>query len=249
MEPMAPDWRAIGPQPGQPPTRPEGRPASVALAARHAVWLGVAFVAVLVLGVMITLLVMPTSGSVLIDAHGTEVATGIDATSLADALGPGGPLSAGVPRPARLVVDVEGAVARPGLVDAPAGARVGDALQLAGGFAPNVDLAAAAMALNLAQEVTDGLKIVVPAIGDQPAGPASETSGDVGDGSGAGPVDLNRASESELDALPGVGPATIAKIVAARSESPFRSIDELRSRGIVGEATMGKLRDLVAVGR
>jgi len=247
MEPMAPDWRAIGTPPDR-PARPAARSASSPLTTRQAVWLGAAFVAALVLGAMVTLLVMPTSGSVLIDARGVEASSAV-VTASQTGVGPDGPASALLASPARLVVDVEGAVARPGLLHAPAGARVGDALRLAGGFAPNADLAAAAIALNLAQEVTDGLKIVVPAIGDAPGGPASASSDGPDRGSDPGPVDLNRASESELDALPGVGPATIAKIVAARAESPFRSVDELRSRGIVGEATLGKLRDLVTVGR
>jgi competence protein ComEA len=144
-----------------------------------------------------------------------------------------------------LVVDVQGAVIRPGLVAVPPGGRIGDAIALAGGFAANVDLAAASDALNLAHQVTDGLKVVVPAMGttamaDASVGTSSRAAG--------GPVDLNRATEAELDGLPGVGPATIAKIVGARAQAPFTTVDELLSRGIVGEATFGKVRDLVSVG-
>jgi competence protein ComEA len=125
------------------------------------------------------------------------------------------------------------------------GGRVGDAVDIAGGFAANADLDAAARALNLAQEVSDGMKVVVPAIGD-----GVQANGD-GETPGApdAPIDLNRATEAQLDTLPGVGPATIGRIVAAREEAPFATVEELRSRGIVGEATFGKLRDLVTVDR
>ena len=61
-------------------------------------------------------------------------------------------------------------------------------------------------------------------------------------------VNLNTASESELDALPGIGPVTAGKIIESRSGAPFRNVDELRERGLVGEKTFEKLKPLVSVG-
>lgn len=247
MEPTAPDWRAIGVAPSQTAGHPAAGRAVAALSTLHLAWLAGAFVVALVLGALVALAVMPTPGAVLVDTHDARpVAVADPATQAGAAVGA---LAPAVPAAqVTLVVDVEGAVARPGLVRVPKGARVADALELAGGFGPSVDLAAAAAALNLAQELTDGVKIVVPAIGEATLGGHAGSTTTGGQAS-AGLVDLNHATDAELDGLPGVGPATIAKIVAARSEAPFGSVDELRSRGIVGEATLGKLRDLVTVGR
>ncbi len=169
-----------------------------------------------------------------------------------------------------IVVEVAGAVARPGLYHLPGGSRVADALAAAGGYGPRVDATAASLTLDLAARLADGAKVRVPsrddpttAVGHGPGdaggavGPAATVGGDPGGaGSGgqgtggqgtAGLVDLNHATEGQLDALPGVGPATVAKIVAAREERPFGAIGELRDRKIVGAATFEKLKALVTV--
>ena len=156
-----------------------------------------------------------------------------------------------MPPPADLVVDVEGAVAHPGLVHVPTGGRVGDALTRAGGFAANADLTRTAAELNLAQTVTDGLKVVVPTIGQASVGADTDErppARDIGSPAGSRPLDLNQATEAQLDTLPGVGTATIAKIVAARQSAPFTSTEDLRTRKIVGDAAYQKLTGLITVG-
>ena len=144
-----------------------------------------------------------------------------------------------------LIVEVVGAVRRPGVYRMAMGSRVGDAVDRAGGYSPRVDTTLAEQQLNLAAPLHDGDQIRVPARGEAAAPPSS--GGGTARGSG-GLVDLNHATQSELEALPGIGPATAEKIIAAREEAPFNAVEELRSRGILGEKTFEKLRELVTVG-
>jgi competence protein ComEA len=150
----------------------------------------------------------------------------------------------------RLVVDVQGAVLRPGILELDPGSRVADAIAAAGGFGPRVDAERAGRELNLAQAVKDGDRVVVPSR-DDPAGTAQSGPADSGDAAGGGQpgglVDLNSATAEELDKLPGIGPVTAQKIIDARAEKPFATVDELRDRKVLGSATFEKLRDLVTV--
>lgn len=246
MEPLVPDWRTLGAGPEAAPSFTAGQqvaaPRRVVVTTRVVAWVVGALIAAALTGGAVFLALVPAGGDLVIESTlsasaGTETS---DVTPVDSDLGQAvAPLD-------DLVVDVEGAVERPGLVHVPPGSRVGDALVRAGGFAANADLTRTAAELNLAQQLTDGLKIVVPAIGQGPTG--AERTGSTTSDAG-GPVDLNRATEAELDALPGVGPATIAKIVAARTDAPFTSTDDLRARDIVGEAVFQKLQGLVTAGR
>jgi competence protein ComEA len=137
-----------------------------------------------------------------------------------------------------LIVDVEGGVTNPGIHRLPAGARVADALSAAGGYAESADLGAAAQALNLAAELVDGQQIWVPIVGAQPPGAA---------GGADGLVNLNQATQSELEALPGIGPVTAERIISAREEQPFASLDELVSREVLTERQLEQIADLATV--
>jgi len=143
----------------------------------------------------------------------------------------------------QLVVDVQGGVVRPGLVELAGGARVADAIAAAGGYAESADLLAAASSLNLAATLSDGQQVYVPLAGVA-GGPAG--GGGSGDGDG-GLINLNTASPEALESLPGVGPVTVQKIVAARAERPFGSLEELVERKVLNRGQLDDIRDLVTI--
>jgi competence protein ComEA len=153
--------------------------------------------------------------------------------------------------PADVIVQAAGAVAVPGVYHVASGARVVDVVTAAGGPTADADLQAVA----LAAKVTDGARVYVPRVGEvvpPVSGPAS-TTGDGGGGpdppSPAAPLDLNEATSAELDALPGVGPATATAILDYRTEhGPFVAVDDLLEVRGIGPAKLDAFRDLVRVG-
>lgn len=137
--------------------------------------------------------------------------------------------------PPLVLVDVAGAVARPGVVRLPAGARVIDAIAGAGWTTHDADL----VSINRAAVVRDGERIYVPRLGEVPP-PRSATGADTR-------VDLNRGTAAELEALPGVGPGITAQIIRAREQRPFTKVEELQTRGLVTARVFAGLRELVVI--
>jgi competence protein ComEA len=146
----------------------------------------------------------------------------------------------------RLVVDVKGAVRRPGVYRLPAGARAYDAVRRAGGLTHRADR----IGVNLAARVVDGGEVVVPARGSGGAVRSAADApapGGAGSGGAAGgaplSLDLNTATEQELEQLDGVGPATAAKIVAYREQhGGIGSVEELDNVSGIGPAKLAAIR-------
>jgi competence protein ComEA len=173
------------------------------------------------------------------------------------------PMATAVPRAAdttvpRLVVHAAGAVSQPGVYALAVGARVDDLIAAAGGVAPDADVDR----LNLAAPLQDGARVYVPRRGelDVPAvnGPdgvaatgsaGDETSAPGGSGGpSTGPIDLNRASATELETLPGIGPSLAQAIVDHRARNgPFSSVDDLVDVRGIGPTRLEQLRPLVKV--
>jgi competence protein ComEA len=179
---------------------------------------------------------------------GAGAAAGVGAAG-----GPGAadPAAAGAAS-GEVVVHVAGAVGEPGVQRLPAGSRVVDAVGAAGGAGPDADLGR----VNLAAPLQDGQQVYLPKVGEAPpAAPAGGAPGDAGGASGpsppgaAGPpINVNTASAAELEALPGVGPATAEAIVAHRDQNgPFTAVDQLIDVRGIGEVKLAQLRDHVTV--
>ena len=152
-----------------------------------------------------------------------------------------------------VVVDVAGAVAVPGLHQLAAGSRIGDAIAAAGGYATDADLDAAEASLNLAQPLADGDQVRVPRLGESASGvavPAAQpaAAGGTTADPGVGLVNINTATPEQLEALPGIGPVTVQKLVAARQERPFSSLDDAVQRGVIHRGQLEDIRELATAG-
>ncbi|MFH0886947.1 MAG: helix-hairpin-helix domain-containing protein [bacterium] len=140
---------------------------------------------------------------------------------------------------AQIMVHISGAVLNPGVYKLSSDARSIDAIKLAGGGTYYSDLEN----INLAEKLTDGAKVFIPSIEEAGNASAAQSS------TGASPVvNINRASESELDSLPGVGPAMAKKIIAFRSErGSFSKADDLMKVPGIGQKKFDKLKSRIAI--
>jgi competence protein ComEA len=137
-----------------------------------------------------------------------------------------------------VVVDVVGAVARPGLYHLESGSRIADAVARAGGLTRSANRTA----VNLAAPVSDGEQVLVARRGAAGA----TAAGSAGAGGATGPISLSAATPEQLDTLPGVGPVTAQKIVAYREKNgPFTSVEALDAIPGIGPARIADLKDLV----
>ena len=159
-----------------------------------------------------------------------------------------------LPTPAPLLIHVTGAVASPGVYALPDGARVQDALAAAGGPLPEADVGL----VNLAAFLEDGQQIWVPwkqgdsdpggrgeSIPNQPEEKPSESTPDP-----VRPLNINIATQSELESLPGIGPVFALRIIEHRLEfGPFEKIEEIKAVDGIGEKIFDRIKDYITVGQ
>jgi len=147
-----------------------------------------------------------------------------------------------------LTIHVAGAVSTPGVIELPAGARVIDAVEAAGGGLPEADLDR----MNLAAPIVDGQRILVQRVGDPPAPADPTTAGAPGTGASpdgtTGPINLNTATQEQLELLPGIGPVLAQAIITERDQrGGFRSVNELRDVRGIGDKRFADIEALVTV--
>lgn len=147
--------------------------------------------------------------------------------------------------PSVVCVYVCGAVMSPGVYNLPEGARIYEALALAGGLTAEADTAA----VNQAQALTDGMMIRIPAVGESVTqNPVQSTNADAAGNGGSGLVNLNTADAAQLCTLPGIGETKAAAILQYREQhGGFTSKDELMNVSGIGEATYRNLESLITI--
>ncbi|MCL5435293.1 MAG: ComEA family DNA-binding protein [Patescibacteria group bacterium] len=146
-----------------------------------------------------------------------------------------------------IVVDVEGAVVKPGIYSLALGSRVQEALVLALGLSQTADRNWVEKNLNLAAKLTDGAKIYIPRLGEVQNNTANFVQG-ASSGTdtitSSALINVNTASGAELDTLPGIGAATAQKIINNR---PYASVEELLSKKAVNSKVFSQIKDKVSV--
>lgn len=148
---------------------------------------------------------------------------------------------------AKIQIDVAGAVIAPGVYIFYDGDRITQALSAAGGLHADADRDWIAKYMNLAAKLTDGGKIYIPSAAGATPGKPSNNLSDLSNPSNllgvtTGKVNINTSLQIELEKLPGIGPVTAGKIITGR---PYQSVEELKSRKIIGNALFEKIQNLI----
>lgn len=145
------------------------------------------------------------------------------------------------------MVDISGAVTKPGVYALQPGARISEAIEVAGGLSESADPTFLAKNINLAQKVSDGMKIYIPASGEAVTANPNNKGGATGvlgasSAISGGMVNINDASAAQLDSLPGIGPVTAQNIIDKR---PYADVGDLLSKKVVTRSTFAKIKDLI----
>lgn len=155
------------------------------------------------------------------------------------------------PSPRPVIVHVSGAVVHPGIQSLPPGSRVNDAIQAAGGLLPEAD----SRGINLAAVLEDGQMLLVPVAipdsppaADEPLSPPSHLP-ETPEAPLNFPININIATQTDLETLPGIGPVIAQRIIEYRStHGPFASIESIQDVSGIGPVTFEKIKDLITVG-
>ncbi len=144
-----------------------------------------------------------------------------------------------------LIVDISGCVKTPGVYEISDGTRLHSVIEMAGGLTKDADIDA----INQAELVTDGQKILIPAKVDTPNdGGTGVASGDVMNGLTNSKININQADSTALQEIPGVGPATADKIIQYRDDNGrFQTIEDIKNVSGIGEKTFEKMKDKICV--
>jgi competence protein ComEA len=153
-----------------------------------------------------------------------------------------------IQEPEMIMVDVKGQVTMPGVYSTSQGERVIDVIHRAGGLTENADESQ----VNFAEHVQDAMVIYIPAKGEAGINvPAGTTVNPSNTGGGTGKqakVNVNKADETQLQNLPGIGPSKAAAITEYRETSgPFKSVEDLKNISGIGDKTFEKLKDLITI--
>lgn len=143
-----------------------------------------------------------------------------------------------------ILVDIEGQVKKPGVIELEQGASLFDAVELAGGFTKNVDMYFVQKDINLAQLLEDRQKIYIPSVAEREIAGAPNSDVVSGSGGQSQVVNINTASQSELETISGVGPSTAEKIIEAR---PYSKIEDIKNVSGIGDSTFEEIKDEITV--